>query len=751
MSTSQSLFSRRTVTLMGSASVLALALMGGTAALAQDTAAGAAAPSDTTEVVVTASRRSERAKDVPISVTSISGEKLGVLNSGGQDVRLLSGRTPSLLVESSFGRTFPRFYIRGLGNTDFDVNAAQPVSVVYDDVALESPMLKSFPIFDLADVEVLRGPQGTLFGRNTPAGVVKLDSAKPSETFGGYGSISYATYGTVNAEAAITGSLGGGFTARLSVQDQKRDNWVTNTSTTGLANGKLEGYSDQAIRFQLAYKAGNFDALLNVHGRTLDGTPRVFRAGLFQQGSNDFAPGFDVEKVALDGLTSQSLSSSGIGLHLNYRFDGIGTLRSITAYEHAKVESTGDIDGGNNYVFPPLGLNNALFPSNTGGISKPGEFSQELRFEFDPIGAFRGQIGAYYFDQQLFYNELDYTPAGVQDANLVHNNHGNNYGLFASGEYKVTDSLTVRGGLRFSSDRKNDKISGTPVATAVALPVTTKVKGDNTSGDISATYVISPSVNIYARLATGYLGPAIQDRVNFVFDKTVPTVAKAQTTISGETGVKTSLFDHKLRFDADIYDFETKDMQLTAVGGTGNSAHLINAKKVIGYGVELDASAKPIDNLVLTAGASYNYTQIKDPVLSVGACGSGVCTMIDPVTGGLANINGNPLPQAPKYVANFTARYAWPLGNGAQVFAYTDWFYRSEVNYFLYEAKEFKGRPETIGGLRIGYLTADGLEFAVFARNITNQIRAESAIDFNNLTGMVNDPRTVGVSLRKSF
>lgn len=730
-----------------------LALMGGVSTLILGFAAPAVYAADTTttdevtEVIITATRRSETARDVPVAVTSISGEKLGVLNSSGQDIRLLSGRTPSLLVESSFGRTYPRFYIRGLGNTDFDVNAAQPVSVVYDDVAMESPMLKAFPVFDLADVEVLRGPQGTLFGRNTPAGVVKLDSAKPSDVFGGFGSASYGTYGTANIEAAVTGPLAEGLSFRISGQIQHRDGWVENTHTGEM----LEGYNDRAARFQLAYKTGNFDALLNVHGRDLDGTPRVFRAGLFKQGSNDFADGFDIEKVALDGVLSQSLSSAGIGLHLNYHFDGLGTLRSISGYEMAKVESSGDIDGGDNYTFPPLGLNNALFPTSTGGTSKPQELSQELRFEFDPMGAFRGQIGAYFFEQQLVYHELNYNGAGTVNADLLHDNHNVNYGLFTSGEFKASDALTLRAGLRFSADGKKDSISGTPVATGVTLPVTTKVRGDNVSGDLSATYALSPTANIYARVATGYLGGAIQDRVNFVFDKTVPTVAKAQTTTSAEVGYKAAYLDHKLNIDLDVYDFTTKDMQLTAVGGSNNSAHLINADKAIGYGVEFDLKAKPMDNLILTAGASYNYTEIQDPTLGVGPCGSGVCTVTDPVSGGLALIDGNPLPQAPKYVANFTARYAWPLGNGDQIFAYTDWFYRSEVNYFLYEAKEFEGKPEFIGGLRVGYLTDDGTEFAAFVRNITNEIRAESAIDFNNLTGMVNDPRTFGVAIRKSF
>src|SRR4029079_2406819 len=118
----------------------------------------------------------------PVSVGVVDSQQLAVINSSGADIRGLSGKVPSLNIESSFGRTFPRFYIRGLGNTDFDLNASQPVSVVYDDVVLENPILKGFPVFDLSGVEVLRGPQGTLFGRNTPAGIVKLDPVHPGSS-----------------------------------------------------------------------------------------------------------------------------------------------------------------------------------------------------------------------------------------------------------------------------------------------------------------------------------------------------------------------------------------------------------------------------------------------------------------------------------------------------------------------------------------------------------------------------------------
>ncbi len=737
--------------LLSSASLMLVALATPAIAAepAQSSADQSAQSDDASDITVTATRRNELAKDVPLSVTAIAGEKLDVLNSSGLDIRFLSSRVPSLQIESSFGRTFPRFYIRGLGNTDFDINAAQPVSVVYDDVALENPLLKSFPVFDLQNVQVLRGPQGTLFGRNTPAGVVKLDSVKPSDTYTGYVSASWATYNTVNAEAAAGGPLGGGFSFRASALVQHRDNWVFN-GARGVANAELEGYTDYAGRLQLAYSSADFNALLNLHGRTLEGTPRVFRAGLFVRGSNNFAPDFSPSQAALDGYTSQSLSQWGANLRLDYHFDGIGTLYSVTGYERAEVESTGDIDGGNNYVFPALGLNNALFPSNTGGTSSPAEFSQELRFASDNLGPFRAQGGLYYFYQTLKFNEFNYVfPATGsrtrdRDAAIAHDNVNENYGVFASLEYKPVDALTLSAGGRYSRDRRNDLVSGTsPFLFGVVLPIRTRTSDGEFTWDVNASYAASKEINFYGRVATGYQGPAIQDRVTFVRR---PTAARKQTTLSIEGGIKGALLDRSLRFALSGYWFETKDLQITAVGGATNSARLLNAAKAVGYGVEAEIEARPVPHLELTASGSYNFTEIRDPNVRVGVCGS-LCTVVDPVTAGLATINGNPLPQAPKFVGNITARYAVPVSANGEIYVYTDWAYRSTINYFLYDALEFRGRPLVEGGLRLGYKSGK-LDFAFFARNITNQIRSISAIDFNNLTGMINEPRIVGGQVR---
>ena len=189
--------------------LMSLAVIAGTAS-AQESP-----PGQLEEVTVTAERRAENIRDVPSSISTVSGEDLDVLSTGGQDVRLLAARVPSLNVESSFGRAFPRFYIRGYGNGDFRLNASQPVSLIYDDVVQENPILKGFPIFDLDQIEVLRGPQGTLFGRNTPGGVVKFDSVKPASEFGGYVNVSDATFNTANVEGAINVPLRRGLVGAL--------------------------------------------------------------------------------------------------------------------------------------------------------------------------------------------------------------------------------------------------------------------------------------------------------------------------------------------------------------------------------------------------------------------------------------------------------------------------------------------------------------------------------------------------------
>ena len=270
------------------------------------------------EVVVTARKREQRSFEVPLSVSTVRGEKFDALRSSGMDVRFLSNRTPSFQMESSFGRVFPRFYIRGLGNTDFDLNASQPVSVLHDGVVLENALLKGFPAFDLDRIEVLRGPQGTLFGRNTPAGTVKFESARPTQSLEGYGRLSYGRFNSVNFEGAVSGPLVPSvLSARLSLLTQRRGGWVDNEYTD--EENALGGHRDLAGRLQLLWTPmPELEAWFKLHARDLDGTARLFRANTLMQGEGDLVQDFARDRIAHDGRNEQTLRTHGLAVEVRY-------------------------------------------------------------------------------------------------------------------------------------------------------------------------------------------------------------------------------------------------------------------------------------------------------------------------------------------------------------------------------------------------------------------------------------------------
>ena len=180
-------------------------------------------------VTVTAERRRENARDVPNSVSVINPEQLDAINTGGQDLRGLAGRVPNLNIESSFGRAFPRLYIRGYGNTDFRLNASQPVSLVYDDVVQENPILKGFPVFDVDQIEVLRGPQGALYGQSSIGGAIILNTKQPKlHVFDASGDFSAGNYNLFRERAEVNIPINDQLAARLSIQKFDHDGFTRN-------------------------------------------------------------------------------------------------------------------------------------------------------------------------------------------------------------------------------------------------------------------------------------------------------------------------------------------------------------------------------------------------------------------------------------------------------------------------------------------------------------------------------------------
>lgn len=695
-------------------------------------------------VTVTAQRRKENIRDVPVSVSLLRDEKLDVLVSGGQDIRVLAGKVPSLNVESSNGRTFPRFYIRGYGNTDFNTFASQPVSLIYDDVVQENPILKGFPIFDVAGVEVLRGPQGTLFGRNTPAGVVKFESAKPKlEKVEGYYNVSAATHNTTNFDGAVNVPLSKEWAMRVSTLRQHRDNYVDNTFTG--KKDALDGYNEHAERVQLLYAPNTtFNALFNVHQRTTTGSARLFFANAIKKGTNDLVDGFDPQKSYTNGQNFQRLRTSGASARLSWDLDSV-KLFSITGYEKVNnYLSHGDIDGG-----VPGAPNYLPFQVETaGGISGVTQYSQEFRVESKNAGPLNWQSGLYFFDEDAngFTDNFN-SDTGALTSHVASHQKNKAWAAFGSVNYAVNEDVMLRGGLRYTKDKKDFNTVEADRVKQIS-PTSADVSKGKVNWDLSGTYKYNKDVNFYARIATGFRAPSIAP----AGDKVPVTIADAETILSYEAGIKADLFNRRARVAFSIYDYEIKNQQLTVVGGSANVNRLINAAKTSGRGVELDLEGFVTPSLKMSVGGSYNFTQINDPGLAVSKCGFASCTILDPINAaGNVVINGNPLPQAPKWIVTATGRYSIPLENG-ELFLFTDWAYRSKINFFLYEAAEYTGKSLLEGGLRVGYIWDAGkYEVAAFGRNITDTRRITGAIDFNNRTGFINEPRQFGVQFKGNF
>lgn len=764
------------------AGIATLAMTPGMAqAQTADAPAAAATTDDPNTIVVTAQRRSENDLNVPVAVSVLKPEALTDYHAAGADTLLsLSGKVPSLYVESSTGRIFPRFYIRGLGNIDFYLGASQPVEIIQDDVVEEHVILKSNPVFDVGQIEVLKGPQGSLFGRNTTAGIIKFDSAQPTANWQGQGSLSYGRFNSVNADLGVGGPLtsDGTLSFRLSGLYQHRDNWISNVYTgpsdDGTVGGHdvMNGFNERDLRLQLLFKPSSALSIrLSGHVRDYDGFASIFYRGSIIQGTNKVPASFDRSVVSYDEAQNNPQSYQTHGLSLKADYDlGPATLTSITAWEHASGFSRGDTDGGAAANFGGVAPNICAVGcgESQGRLRGLDQWSQELRLASPGTGAFNWQLGGMYFDsrdmtefdQRAFFltsNALGTTP-NPNNWVLLHDVN-TSWAVFGQASYKLTDALTLTGGVRLTNDTKNTTLLKTAntVANVSTFTGATNVRLSSTkpSFDASLLYRVGSEVSVFARVARGFRGPTIQGR-SAVFNAPF-TTADSETNTSYEGGVKTSFWHNRIHFNVTGFYYNVDNMQLNGNDSNGNGV-LFNARRGTGYGVEAELEARPTNNFRINMGLSLLHTQIEDPnVYAQAGAANGVLseTVLNPVkqvgSNFFAQINGNPFPNAPDYNFNISARYDVPLGGDSKVFVAGDFNIQGKTNYVLYRTVEYTSDGNNELGAKVGYAFGK-YEIAAFARNLTNNKNLVGAIDTSNYrAGIYNDPRVFGLMISGSF
>ena len=704
-------------------------------------------------IEVTARKRVETVKDVPATVTAISEDTIKDYLGSGENIRALAGRVPSLQIESSNGRQSPRFYIRGLGNTDFDVNANQPVSMVMDEIVLENSVLKGLPIFDISRVEVLNGPQGTLFGRNTTAGIVKIDTTAPEFNNEGYARAGYGSRGTTFIEGAMNVELSDKWASRISIKRQDRDAWIDNP----IRDEEVGGYKELAYRLQFLYESGeDTRALFKLHGFNQDGdTPQIFYANAIQLGTEGVRSGFDESVIYHDSSSGFYMDHVGGSLKVEHSFDDID-FTSVTGYDTLESWSFADIDGGVT-SFPPEASVNELgkqlfFNVASGdGLSDHSQFTQEFRISGEANDLYY-QVGVFFFKEDYTVDNKDLDIDGSTINFYQIDQLTTSQALFGQIEYKPLDELAVTLGLRYTSDDKELDIREGGTSNILF-----EIDKDDSyvNWDLAARYTFNKDWTGFARIGNASRGPVTIGRFGF------PSEADTETLTSYEIGLKADLFEGNARWNLTAYTYDIEDHQLTATGGEANTNSLLNADNTFGAGVETSLEAMLTDDLRLNFNLSYNKTEIQDESLKAELCSSTpncnssdtVANVVDGAFGPVTTVfvDGNPLPRAPEWLSNISLNYEIPLGDSGYGYAQTDWNYRSESNIFLYESTEFVAEARWIGGVRIGYKTDDGLDIALVGRNITNEIVVDGALDFLNLTAFVNEPRFWGIEAQIGF
>jgi len=726
---------------------------------------GATGEADGADIVVTAQRRTESLRNVPIAITVVNGES--IRETGANQLSDITQRTPSLNFTATPG--VPNFAIRGVGTNSFDYGIESAVGIAVDDVNITLP--RFVPLNSLADVqrvEVLRGPQGLLFGKNTTAGLISITSNRPElGHFGSSGRVQVGERDQVQSQAVANLPLGSRAALRVvgGYQYQRPSTEVVGPGRLdpvrrGFVTGKLlwEPTDRLTLYGIVDYQSNSgiesYSTIRKFGGNDATPIPAAFRP--FAPPNFVFAQNTALGVVASPTNNKTAIGSNDIvrdersfGAQLSASYDaGPVTVTSVTAYRDLRARANNDVDQ------TPV----PFFDTNIAN-SKSYQFSEELRLANSAPGPFNYTAGLYYFRQKIEAQILQdgtfgvfpaSTPVRLSPVNGQTNfdYRTDSYAAFAQLTFNVTPSLHIIAGGRYTRDEIDSTTTvtavpgvcnlvtfllsgGTKCVGTLAAPIATSRNADGFSAKAGVEYTIGNTANFYATYTRGYKGPAISSAAGVAFN------VDPEKVDAYELGAKVELFDRKLSLNVagfinDFRDFQAQVFDPTLNGGLG-SFRTGNASTLKTRGIEAEAVLRPVSGLSLSGGVTYLDAKYGDYLVACfpGQTAAQGCSLAGPSF----NAAGAPLVGASKWTTTLAASFERPVSNEVKVFANGDWRYRSSFYYGIADPNTVQPGYSIVNAA-IGVAdVGDRVRLSVFVRNLFDKRYAAAIYQGNFSVG----------------
>lgn len=698
------------------------------------------------EIVVTAEKRAANLQDVPISITAITGDSMEKLAI--DDMMDLYVQTPGMSFSRAGGEA--QIYIRGIGTDAFGVTVDPSVALHMDGVYLGRPQMGLAQFLDLERVEILKGPQGTLYGRNATGGAINLISRMPTDESEGYVTVGFGNFGRQEVKAAVSGPFNDNWKGRLAGRYLKDDGFTDNIDSSGsniddqdmiAVRGIVQYDSDNDLRFSVIADYTDFTSG-NRTSRPLDDLSFAIVNGALPQ---------EFGETRNDLATRHDWQTGGITATLTLPIAASMEFTSITAYRDYESDFFFNTDG------TEIEVTRSYFQYET------DQFSQEFRLSSAGDERLSWHLGAYYLQEDkmgaLGLGRSTHPSLGVVSFIIPNEDETKALALFGEIAYEFSDTLTGSFGIRYSDEEKTDFTSvgaifgdnsgldsnGNVVEFFTRNEVAT---WDDVSPRVVLSYRPSDDMMVYGSATKGFKSGGWN-----AFDGS-PSY-KPEEVWSYEAGIKTDLSDNSVRINASIFAYDYKDLQVSTF--QNGLTVTTNAADATVWGVEVELSALPVPELLLKASLGYLNAKYETFISANGKCPldatpeelAGECRGAAPGETRVADLSGNTLQNAPELKLNVNGTYTVNLQGGASIDLFGQVSYQSEIFHTQFNDSLIGQDAITLLDARIAYISSNASwEIAAYGKNLTDEEYFQNTVRFTSLSeGNPADRFNIGAGL----